>query len=356
MDKRDSLCRIKQLSDSNGVSGFEDETAALVKNFCEGLGEIREDRMHNVYVRCCGAGKPVVMLDAHTDEVGFMVKSVNADGTLSFIPIGGWVTANIGAHAVRVRNREGAYIPGVISSKPPHFLSNAERAAAPAIEQMSIDVGSNGEDETKRVYKIGIGAPVVPDVSMRYDAAHDTMTGKAFDCRLGCAAMTDVLMELAGCELETELVAAFSAQEEVGSRGAAVTGAAVAPDAAIVFEGCPADDTVVPAHDVQTALRRGPMLRHIDAKMITSPAFQRFALDAIGDAGIPVQEAVRTGGSTNGAPIHLCAAGVPTIVIGIPVRYIHTHYGIATYYDYECSVKAALAVIKALNRETLRAI
>ena len=91
------------------------------------------------------------------------------------------------------------------------------------------------------------------------------------------------------------------------------------------------------------------MLRHIDARMITNPRFQRYALETASELGIPVQTAVRSGGSTNGASIHLSNQGVPTIVIGIPVRYAHTHYGISSYADWEAGVSLAVALLKRLN-------
>ena len=116
-----------------------------------------------------------------------------------------------------------------------------------------------------------------------------------------------------------DVTGAFAVQEEMGTRGATVTANTVKPDLAIVFEGCPADDTVAEPYMIQTAIHKGPMLRHIDARMITNPRFQRYALDLAEELGIPVQESVRTGGSTNGAPIHLSNKGVPVIVIGIHV-------------------------------------
>jgi putative aminopeptidase FrvX len=194
---------------------------------------------------------------------------------------------------------------------------------------------------------------VVPEVTFSYQEDHDLMIGKAFDCRLGCAAILDTLGDLKGEELNVDVAAAFSVQEEVGARGAAVTAQEIRPDIAIVFEGCPADDTCLEPWRVQTALKRGPMLRHIDARMITNPRFQRFALDLAEDLSIPVQEAVRSGGSTNGAPIHLTGAGVPVIVIGIPVRYAHTHYGISSWYDYENAVRLAQTVLRRLNADLI---
>ena len=180
-----------------------------------------------------------------------------------------------------------------------------------------------------------MAAPVVPDVTFEYQEKHDLMIGKAFDCRLGCASILRTLDNLRDKTLNVDVTGAFAVQEEMGTRGATVTANTVKPDLAIVFEGCPADDTVAEPYMIQTAIHKGPMLRHIDARMITNPRFQRYALDLAEELGIPVQESVRTGGSTNGAPIHLSNQGVPVIVIGIPVRYIHTHYGIAAHSDVE---------------------
>lgn len=121
------------------------------------------------------------------------------------------------------------------------------------------------------------------------------MLGKAFDCRLGCACVIETLKELKGQSLDVDVVGVFSTQEEVGTRGAQVAAQTVKPDIAIVFEGSPADDTFTPDYLIQTALGRGPMLRHIDAKMITNPRFIRYAIDLGEKLGIPVQQAVRTG-------------------------------------------------------------
>jgi putative aminopeptidase FrvX len=96
------------------------------------------------------------------------------------------------------------------------------------------------------------------------------------------------------------------------------------------------------------------MLRHIDARMITNPRFQAFALEKARRAGIPVQEAIRTGGATNGGVVHLTGKAVPVIVIGIPVRYIHSHYGIASYADFERSVQLACEVIRSLDADAIR--
>ncbi len=355
MEKQVALSLIRALSDAPGASGFEDEVVNVLRASVAGLGDASEDKMRNFYLERRGnaANRPVVQLDAHTDEVSFIVQAVKPNGTLRFLQLGRWVPAGVAAHRVLVRNARGAYIPGVIATTPPHHASAAEKDAAPNVEEMTIDVGASSREEAIDDFGIRIGEPVVPDVKFEYDEAHDLMIGKAFDCRLGCAAITETLRVLDGENLHVNLVGAWATQEEVGTRGAAVTSRRVKPDIAIVFEGCPADDTVAEPYMVQTAIKKGPMLRYIDARMITHPRFQRYALDMGEKLGIPVQSSVRSGGSTNGAPIHLSNMGVPCIVIGLPTRYIHTHYGIASFADFENAVKLAAAVIKSLDGDVL---
>ncbi len=342
-------------SNAPGVSGFEDEVLEVARPLLAQAGTVTEDKMRNLCVRRAEntGSRPVVMLDAHLDEVGFMVHSICPNGTLRFITLGGWVANNIPAHKVLVRAADGSYVPGIVASRPPHFMTDAERAQAISVEQMVIDIGARSAAEAKNEFGIRIGAPIVPEVQATYDAKHDLLMGKAFDCRLGCAAVAEGLRRLIGRELAVDVVGSLSTQEEVGTRGATVTANTVRPDLAIVLEGCPCDDTFLPADRSQTRLKEGPYLRHIDRRMITHPRFQRFALDLAERHGIPVQEGVRTGGATNGAVIHLAEHGVPTIVIGVPVRYIHTHYGVASCADLENSVRLLTTLLTELTPEII---
>lgn len=355
MDKKRMIELIRDISTADGVSGFEDDVLKVLRCYGEGLGSFSEDSLRNLYLsyKCNKGSRPVIQIDAHMDEVGFMVQAINPNGTIHFTNLGGWVPCNIPAHKVRIRNKEGQNIIGVVASKPPHFMSPEERNKSVEISDMVIDVGASSMDEVVQELKIGIGAPIVPDVDFTYDEDRGLMLGKAFDCRLGCAAAIAMMDELEGANLQVDLKAGFSVQEEVGIRGSVVTARKIKPDVAIVFEGCPADDTFLPPHRAQTVMHNGPMLRHIDARMITNPRFLRFALNLAAEKKIPMQEAVRTGGSTNGGSIHLANQGVPVIVIGLPVRYIHTHYGYASMCDFENSVKLGREVVKALNKEII---
>ena len=347
---------IAAFSNAFGPSGFEDEVLEVARRYAPKDARIEEDSLRNLYIHRAAntGGRPVVQLDAHSDEVGFMVQAIRPNGTLAFLPVGGWNPANVPSSKVRVRSVTGEWIPGIVAAKPVHFMSAAERGKPQEFSDMSIDIGAVSAKEAEEDFGIRVAAPVVPDVMCEYDAARGLFLGKAFDCRVGCAAVLDALHRMAGQDLACDVEATLTSQEEVGERGAsAAAGRMRRADVCVLFEGCPADDTVVEPYMVQTALRKGPMLRFIDRRMITHPRFQRFALDLGERLGIPVQSGVRSGGSTNGAPIHLSNLGVPCIVVGVPVRYIHTQYGIATYADLENAAKLAAAVVRALNADVI---
>jgi putative aminopeptidase FrvX len=139
----------------------------------------------------------------------------------------------------------------------------------------------------------------------------------------------------------------------VGDRGIQVAVSKVKPDIAICFEGCPADDTFTEPYAIQTALKCGPMFRYMDTSVICSPRFQRWVLKMAKDHGIPAQASVREGGGNNGAVINLAGNGVPVVVAGVPVRYIHSMAGITAYEDFENTAKLATILAKELTPEIL---
>jgi len=345
--------RLKTICDLGGVSGFEDDVVFYLQEELKEIGSSSIDSMLNLYVHRseAKAGNPVVMLDAHTDEVGFMVRLIRPNGLIEFTAIGGWVTSNIPAHQVLVRTVDGTYITGIVGSKPPHYITESERNQAPAIENLYIDIGVSSREE---VHDLGIreGNPIVPKAELEFKD-NEIIFGKAFDDRLGCVAIVEILEAIREMSLSVNPVGVFSSQEEVGLRGAQVAANTLRPDAAICFEGTPADDTFESGDRRQTALGKGPMLRYIDSKMITNPRFQRFALDIAQKHDIPVQTAVRTGGATNAGAIHLAGGGVPSIVIGVPVRYAHTHYSVASLDDLRGAIALGIAILDELNQEII---
>ena len=353
--KAENIEMIKQFSNANGVSGFEDEVVALAQKYAPQNSVVEEDHLRNTYIYQNNQTKkkPVVLIDAHSDEVGFIIQAIKPNGTMVFLPLGGWVPDTLPASKVRVKNAEGKYISCIVAPKPTHFMKDREHPESLSMQEMVIDVGATSREEVIHQLHINIGAPVVPDVTCTYDEERDLFLGKAFDCRIGCACVMETLAHIQNDDIE--VIGTLSAQEEVGERGMNLVTKTIHPDIAICFEGCPADDTFQEDWMIQTALRKGPMLRHFDKSMITNPRFQRYALDLAKHLGIPCQESVRSGGGTNGAMLHVSNHGTPTIIIGVPVRYIHSHHGFTTYQDFENSVKLVYEIMNRLNQSQIDA-
>ncbi len=344
---------IKALSDAPGASGFEDAVLEVVRRELDGICTFEEDKLRNLYMyrKNHDGGKPVLMLDAHGDEVGFMVHSIKPNGTLRFIEIGGMDPRGLASSEVLVRTVSGEYIRGTIGLRPPHF-SGGDPELSLDTHDFSIDIGACSAEEAE-AFGAAIGEPVVPATRCVFDEKHGLFFGKAFDCRIGVAAMISVLRRLDGIDLPFDVVGVVSSQEEVGDRGIKVAVNRVKPDIAVCFEGCPADDTFTEDYAIQTALKRGPMFRYMDRSIICSPRFQRWVLAKAKEKGIKAQASVREGGGNNGAVVNLSGNGVPTVVAGVPVRYIHSASGITAYEDFENTAELVYNIAKDLTPQIL---
>ena len=360
---------IRDLTNAFGPSGFEEEVVKVIGRYLKDM-EVENDAMNNVYAWFRNSGapdtygtgsgfpgnagsrrRPVIMLDAHTDECGFMVQGIMDNGLLSMVMLGGMDLASLPAHTVLVRTRSGKKVRGIITSRPVHFMTEKEKNAPLDIEGLYIDVGASSRDEAEETYGIHIGDPAAHEVAFDYDGDHGLCFGKAFDNRLGCACVIQTMRELkdADQELAVDVAGAFAAQEEVGMRGAGVTAARIQPDLAIVFEGSPADDFYYGREKAQGVMRAGVQIRCMDKSYITNPAFLAYAHELGEEKGIPCQDTVRRGGSTNAGKISLAGRAVPTLVLGIPSRYVHSHYNFCAVEDIEAAVRMAVEVIRGLD-------
>ncbi len=358
--KYDEYCLnlIKDLTNAKAPSGFEEETIEAARKYVLEFADVEEDKMRNLYLyRKKNTGnKPVVMLDAHSDEVGFMVHSIRPNGTIRVNNLGRWTNSTLPASKVKVRNAEGKWISGVFVNKPAHFRSAADNKGEPAISELSIDIGATSDKEAKEVYKIRMGEPIVSAATYEFDEEHGLIFGKSFDCRIGCAALIETMRRLNDIELDVDVVGVLSSQEEVGERGAKVSVNHIKPDVAICYEGCPADDTFTEPYAIQTALRKGPMFRHMDVSVICSPRLQRFVLDLAEKKKMDVQESVREGGGNDAAVIQTALDGIPAVTAGVPVRYIHAMNCITTYEDFEKTAALITEVVKALNKDIIEGL
>lgn len=345
---------LEKLCNCRGASGFEDEVLLIAREYLKDIARFEEDSMRNLYIYpdYNKGNRPSVLLDAHSDEVGFMVQAIKPDGTLRFIPIGGWNEKSLPSSKVQIYTKTG-YISGVIAAMPPHLMTAEQKNAPVSYDNLVIDIGATNAEEAA-AFGVEIGAPAVPLSPFEYDKKHGILHGKAFDDRMGVAALLKCIRLLQNMPLNVDIVGVISSQEEVGERGITAAMYRVKADAAICFEGCPADDTSAPSYMVQDALRGGVMLRHMDATVICSPRFTAFAREVAKKNKIKVQMAVRRGGGNNGAYIISANGGTPVIVAGIPVRYIHTFNGIATEEDFQSVVNLGAEICRALTPEILK--
>ncbi len=347
---------IEELTNTFGAPGFEDEVIEKIKKEVNFLSSER-DSINNLYMGLEERDTtiPTVALDCHTDEVGFIVENINRNGAISFLTLGGWHVGNVPASAVVIKNNKGEYIKGIVTSKPPHFMTDEEKNRLPKMSELTIDIGTSSYEETVELYGIEVGNPIVPDVSFVYDEKIGIMRAKAFDNRLGCAASIEVLKAVKNNGIKNvNVVGAFASQEEVGLRGAQVAAYRVKPDFAIVFEGSPADDSFKEGTASHGALKKGVQLRVVDGAMISNPRGLKFARDIADKKGIKYQMIAREKGSTNGGKYHISETGIPVLVLGIPTRYIHTHYSYASIDDLTAAISLAVEVIKELNKDVIK--
>jgi endoglucanase len=284
------------------------------------------------------------------DEVGFRVQAINQQGFLTFVPVGGWWGHNLLSQRVEVKTRAGAKVPGVVASKPPHFLSKSERGKVQELDDMFIDLGASDKDEVLS-WGIKIGDPVAPVSAFTSTHHEGRYLSKAFDNRVGMAGAIEIGRALSD-SFAGSLILAGTVQEEVGLRGSKTLGHAAQPDFAIVLEGPPADDT--PGQDLslsQGILGEGVQIRLHDPSAIMNPRLVDLALEVAEREGIPHQTTVRRSGGTDAGGFQFTGSGVPSIVLGTPARYIHSHNGIIDLADYQAMVALASSLARALAKE-----
>lgn len=346
---------LKELTEAHGAPGFEDEVRSVFVKELADAGEFSTDGNGSVF---CERGEgPRVLLAGHMDEVAFRVQNITPDGFIQFVTLGGWWPHTLLAQRVEVRAKDGRKILGVVSSKPPHFLPEAERTRVLSIEQMFIDVGAKSRADLEENIGIRIGDPIVPLTPFSTMEDENLLMAKAFDNRVGMACAIQVTQMLAEEGHSNTLIACGTVQEEVGLRGAKTAAVQAQPDVCIVLEGTPADDTPgFNRYSSQGVMGRGVQIRMQDPTAIMNPALVDICVEAAKEAGIKHQLALRSTGGTDGGSFHLSGRGIPTIVLGVPSRYIHSHNSMIDIRDYLTMVELSVALIKKLGQAEVDAL
>ncbi|MGV8075400.1 MAG: M42 family metallopeptidase [Syntrophobacteraceae bacterium] len=354
--KENAVRLLAKLGEAHGAPGFE---GAVRRIFREEVGDNPStDKTGNIICEKKGATeKPAIMISGHMDEVGFVVQTILQNGLIKFFPLGGWWPHTLLAQRVRILTQTGTEIIGVVGAKPLHFLAESERDKVLKIDDMFIDVGASSADEATNSFGIRLGDSIVPYGSFTRMHNPDFLLSKAFDNRVGMALTIQVLQMLEGITHPNTVYGVGTVQEEVGVRGAQTAVSSVKPDAAIVLEGAPADDLPsIPVEERQGALGRGPQIRILDPSTIMHRNFTRHVINLAEANSISHQAAVRKSGGTDARAIHLQGEGVPTVVVSVPTRYIHTHNAIIHIEDYFNALELVLKLLESLNGDTLRSI
>ncbi len=343
---------LKELTEANGVSGHEKEIRAVVEKRLAGLGALEKDRIGSLICRKEGTAKtPTVMIAGHMDEIGFMVKLITKEGFLKFIPLGGWFDQVLLGQRVSIMTSKGL-VEGVIGAKPPHLLPAEEREKVVPKKDMYIDIGASSKEEVEQA-GVRLGDPVVPQACFSVLAGGKTYLSKAFDDRVGVALMIQALEALKTESHPNTVCGVATVMEEVGVRGATTSVEAVNPDAAIVLESDIAGDVPGITED-QSAVKlgKGPTVVLFDARMIPNLRLRDLVMDTARELSLPLQTSALEGGATDGAAIHLHKTGVPTVVIAVPARHIHSHSGIIHRDDYDAALKLVVSVLRKLDAAT----
>lgn len=342
-----------RLSNAVGTPGNEDAIRAIMRQELEGLAEFSTDRLGSLICRQAGTvDSPNVMLAGHLDEIGLIVRYITSDGFVKFHPLGGWWSHVLLAQQVVIKTRNGD-VPGIIGAKPVHHLTDEERKRLLDLKEMFIDVGAKDKQEAQEIFGIQPGDHILPATTCAPMRNARLLMGKAFDDRVGVALVIEALQHFAVNAHPNTLYGVGTVQEEVRTRGAMTAVAAVQPDVAIVLEGTPADDAPgVNKDEAQGRLGDGPQIRLFDPTMITNRKLADYVLATARTHGIPHQIAVRVSGGTDAEKIHVAQRGVPTIVIGVPVRYAHSHVGIISLDDYQETLRLLIALVAGLDPET----
>lgn len=330
---------LKKLCNAVGPSGYEGEVRNIIKEEIKNyVDDIKVDNMGNIIAHKKGNG-PKVVVDAHMDEVGFIITGYNDDGTLRFGALGGINPKIIPSKVVLIGDKK---LPGVIGLKPIHLQDKDERKKPVPYDKCCIDIGSNSKEETKKVVKLGEYAIFDTKFSK---FGEGLVKGRAFDDRMGCAVLIEILKENYNCDL----YGVFNVQEEVGDRGAYVSAYNIQPDIGIALEGtiC-ADMPGVPKYLMATEIGKGPAISIMDRTSIFNNEITDAIIKVAEEKGICHQRRKAIAGGNDAGAIHTVGDGAKVATVSVPCRYIHSSVSVASLDDYENTVKLMKEYLKTL--------
>lgn len=340
---------LEELSNLNGASGAEKNVREAIRAMVEPyVDAVYVDKIGNlIAVKRGNQEHPRIMLAAHMDEVGLMITDIKEDGFLKFEPVGGIDPRVLISKPVRI----GRDLIGVIGSKAIHLQKSADRKKALTIDQLYIDIGAKSKEDAGKHVKIGDYAHFMTECAPLGDSC---WKGKAFDDRVGCAAIIEILKQSQSSDFT--LYAAFTVQEEVGLRGSQVAAYGIGPDFAVVLEGTvSADMPDVEEQGWVTRIGAGPACSLMDRTTLYNPKLIAAVTKLAKAKNLPLQFRQGSSGGNDAGCIHLNKTGVPVIALSVPSRYIHSSVTVISNDDYENCIRLVGEIIKEIPQTFLNA-
>ncbi|MGG1251849.1 M42 family metallopeptidase [Brevibacillus agri] len=345
-----------RLTQAPGAPGFEGSVRAIMREY---IGAYTNEFVYDNLGSMLGVMRgdengPKIMVAGHMDEVGFMVTRISDQGFISFQTLGGWWGQVLLAQRVQIITEKGA-IEGVISSIPPHVLSEDQRNRPMDIRNMFIDIGVDSRAEAEQA-GVRPGQQIVPVCPLQVMANPNRLMAKAWDNRYGCSLAVELAKELHERPGHPNVVyVGATVQEELsGMRGAKTAAAAIEPDLFLALDASPATD-IPGVRDEGGKLGGGLLMRIYDPLYMMPLGLRELLISTCEQENIPYQYYVAKG-STDANVVQNHGKGVPSAVIGIPSRYIHSHASIIDRNDYEAAKRLLFSIVHKLDRATFASI
>ncbi len=329
---------LEKLTNAPGISGHEKAVRDIIlAEITPYVDEYEVDHMGNLITTKHGRGGPHIMLAAHMDEVGLIVRYIDEDGFLYFNAIGGWFDQTLLNQRMIVHTTNGERY-GIIGSKPPHVMARADYDKVIKKEDMFIDVGASSREEAEKM-GIRIGTQIVPDAKF-CNLNGNIIAAKAFDNRAGCVMLINVMKNI--LHIDATIHAVFTVQKEVGLKGATTAAFKLNPDFAFATDVtiC-GDHPGISQKEANVSMGKGVVATVSDASgcgIIVPEIILDKIRSTAEEYNIPVQYEAGNGGTTDGSAIHLVREGIPTGVLSVPTRYIHTPYSVIDVTDLHASI------------------
>ncbi len=348
-----TMALLERLSNAPGPSGAEEAVRAIMVREMTPLATaaIRYDGTGSVVAQQ-GTSGPRIMIDAHMDELGGMVRRVTPTGFLSMQMLGGWLDQALVDQRWIIIGSKGP-VRAVTGIRDIHVLPAAERNTVFPRDGIYLDVGAKTADEVKAM-GVEPGDPVVPDAPFAVMNGTDNYLGKAWDDRIGCAVLLEAMRQTAKLPHANQLFYVATTQEEVGLRGARAATAMVRPEIGVALEGGITGD--VPGdrpEETQVKLGAGPGMFLYDSSTIANRKMVAFVRRTAADKGLPLQSDLVQGYGDDSAEMQTGGTGAPTVNLVVPVRYTHSHNGIVNRKDFDEMVELLVAMLVRMDARTV---